>query len=130
MLLADPHHGVSESTRLLLSTMFEAVVMVADEVSLFESAGRLHSDLAVVDLALARGNAIDLVRQLRTRFPDLKIIIVSAYDEPSVSRSVLDAGADGFLVKRTIGTDLLLAADAVLAGTRYVSPTASEFPAG
>src|SRR3954463_15346052 len=121
VLVADPHHGVSDSTRMLLSTMFDAVVMVADEASLFESAGRLHSDLAVVDLALARGNAVDLVRQLRSRFPDQKIIIVSAYDEPSVRRSVLDAGANGFLVKCAIGTDLLSAADTVLAGASYVS---------
>jgi DNA-binding NarL/FixJ family response regulator len=95
-------------------------------VSLFESAGRLHSDLAIVDLALARGNAIDLVRQLRTRFPDLKIIIVSTHDEPCVARSVLEAGADGFLVKRMIGTDLLQVADAVLGGSRSVSPTTPE----
>lgn len=128
VLLADPHHGVSDSTRMLLSTMFEAVVMVADEVSLFASADRLHSDLAVVDLALTRGNGIDLVRKLRARFPDLKMIIVSAYDEPSVGRSVLDAGADGFVVKRAIGTDLLQIADAVLTGSPYGSTVATEVP--
>jgi two-component system, NarL family, response regulator DevR len=129
VLLADPHQGVSDSTRMLLSTMFEAVVMVADEVSLFESADRLHSDLAVVDLALARGNAIELVRKLRARCPDLKIIVTSTFDEPSIGRSMLDAGADGFLVKRAIGTDLLQVADAVLAGKAYVAAGATESPA-
>ena len=53
VLVADPHHGVSEGVRGLLATLFRAVVMVADEISLFESAGRLQCDLAVVDL-LAR----------------------------------------------------------------------------
>ena len=48
VLLADPHHGLSEGVRRLLATTFDAVVMVADEVSLFESAGRLQIDLAVV----------------------------------------------------------------------------------
>jgi DNA-binding NarL/FixJ family response regulator len=128
VLLADPHHGVSDSTRMLLSTMFEAVVMVADEASLFESADRLHSDLAVVDLALARGNAIELVRKLRARCPDLKIIVTSTFDEPAVGRSVLDAGADGFVIKRAIGTDLLQMADALLARAPHVSPTATEAP--
>jgi DNA-binding NarL/FixJ family response regulator len=126
VLLADPHHGVSDSTRMVLSTMFEAVVMVADEASLFESADRLHSDLAVVDLALARGNAIELVRKLRARCPDLKIIVTSTFDEPAVGRSVLDAGADGFLVKRAIGTDLLQVADAVLTGKAYVAAGATD----
>ena len=122
VLLADPNHGLSEGVRGLLATTFQAVVMVADEVSLFESAARLQSDLAVIDLALARGNALDLVRRLRDRFPTMKMIIVSVYDQWSVSRSVLEAGANGFVVKRSIATDLLAATDAVLAGERYVSP--------
>jgi two-component system secretion response regulator SsrB len=121
VLLADPHHGLSEGVRGLLATTFKAVVMVADEASLFESAGRLQSNLTVVDLALSRGNGIDLVRRLRGRFPQMKLIIISVHDQPSVSRSVLEAGADGFVVKRAIVTDLLAATDAVLAGRRYVS---------
>jgi DNA-binding NarL/FixJ family response regulator len=126
VLLAHPHHGLSEGVRGLLSTAFESVVMVVDEVSLFESAGRLHSDLAVVDLALSRGNGLDLVRRLRARFPEMKLIIVSAHDQPSVGRSVMDAGANGFVVTRAIATDLLAATDAVRAGQLYVSPAAGE----
>jgi DNA-binding NarL/FixJ family response regulator len=122
VLVADPNHRLSEGIRNLLASSFEAVVMVADEVSLFETAGRLQSDLIVVDLALSRGNALELVRRLRGRFPTMKMIIVSSYGQSSVSRSVLEAGADGFVVKRAVATDLLAATDAVLAGQRYVSP--------
>jgi two-component system nitrate/nitrite response regulator NarL len=126
VLLADPHHALSEGVRGLLATTFEAVVMVADEVSLFESARRLQSNLVVVDLALSRGNALELVRRLRGRFPTMKMIIVSVHDQSSVSRSVLEAGADGFVVKRAIATDLLAATDAVLAGQQYISPEVGE----
>jgi DNA-binding NarL/FixJ family response regulator len=124
VLLAGANHGLSEGVRSLLATAFEAVIMVADEVSLFESASRLQSDLAVVDLSLSRGNALELVRRLRKCFPAMKMVIVSAHDQPTVSRSVLEAGADGFVVKRNIATDLLAATDAVLAGEQYVSPEA------
>jgi DNA-binding NarL/FixJ family response regulator len=126
VLVADPHHAVSEGVRSLLATMFQAVVMVADEVSLFASAGRLQSDLAVIDLALSRGNAVEFVRRLRSSFPGMKMIIVSVHDRSSVSNSVLEAGANGFVAKRAIATDLLPAADAVLAGHRYVSPSVME----
>jgi DNA-binding NarL/FixJ family response regulator len=125
VLLADAHHGVSEGVRNLLATMFETVVMVADEVSLFESAGRLHSDLAVVDLALSRGNGLDFVRRLRGRFPEMKFLIVSIHDQPSVSRAVVEAGANGFVGKRGLAMHLLAAADAVLAGQQYVSTDAA-----
>jgi DNA-binding NarL/FixJ family response regulator len=126
VLLADPHHGVSEGIRNLLATMFQTVVMVADEFSLFDSARRLQSDLAVVDLALSRGNALDFVRRLRDRFPDMKLIIVSVHDQPSVGRSVVEAGAHGFVGKRLIATELLAAADAVLAGQPYVSSSMQD----
>jgi DNA-binding NarL/FixJ family response regulator len=128
VLLADPHHGVSDGIRGLLATSFEAVIMVADEVSLFESAGRLHSELAVVDLALSRGNGLELVRRLRSRFPDMKVIVVSVHDQSNVGRSVIDAGANGFVVKRSIATDLLAATDAVLAGQPYMSPAVGSHP--
>jgi DNA-binding NarL/FixJ family response regulator len=126
VLVADPHHAVSEGMRSLLATTFQAVVMVADEASLFESAGRLRSDLAIVDLALARGNAVEFVRRLRSSFPDMKMIVVSVHDRSIVSDSVLEVGADGFVAKRALATDLLPAADAVLAGHRYVSPSVME----
>ena len=130
VLLADPHHGLSEGIYNLLATTFEAVVMVADEVSLFESARHLQSKLAVVDLGLSRGNGLDLVRRLRMRFPQMKLIIVSIHDQSSVSRSVLESGANGFVVKRAIATDLLAAADAVLCGEQYVSATVTGYRTG
>lgn len=121
-LLANRHHGLTEGVRGLLETTFDVVLMVADEVSLLESATRLPVDLAVVDFSLTRGEEIGLVRRLRARCPIMKLIVVSVHDEPSVSRSALAAGADGFVLQRAIATDLLPAVDAVLAGQRYVSP--------
>lgn len=126
VLLANAHHGLSEGVRGLLSATFKAVVMVADEVSLFESAGRLQSDLVVVDLALARGNALDLIRRLCNDFPKMKVIAIGVHDQSSVGRSVLEAGANGYVVKRAIATDLLAAAAAVLDGKQYVSPDVGE----
>lgn len=130
VLLADAQHGLCEGVRCLLATAFEVIVMVADEVSLFETAARLQSDLAVVDLSLARGDGLDMVRRFRSRFPNTRMIVVSVHDQLIVSHSVLEAGANGFIVKRAIATDLLPAADAVLAGSRFVSPGIQPRDAG
>jgi DNA-binding NarL/FixJ family response regulator len=123
-LLADRHTGLTEGIRGLLETVFEAVVMVADERSLFESAERLQPTLAVVDLSLARGDSLRWLQQLRARCPNLKVVLLSVHDEPSVGRSAMAAGADGYVLKRTVATELLPAIDAVLAGQRYVSEPA------
>ena len=127
VLLADRHPGLAEGVRGLLETTFDAVVMVADEISLFESARWLHVPLAVVELSLSRGNALGMIRRIRDRFPELKLIVLSSHAEKNVQRAVIAAGANGFVLKRSIATDLLPAVDAVLAGNLYPAfPTASS----
>ena len=113
VLLADRHYGVTEGVRGLLATVFGSVVMVADEASLFEGAGRLQPDVAIVDLSLARDSSLDWLQTLRHDCPDIKVIVLSVHDERSVRDAVLKAGADAFVLKRAIATDLLNAVDAV-----------------
>jgi len=113
VLLADRHHGVTEGVRGLLETAFGSVVMVADEASLLEGAIRLRPDVAIVDLSLAKENGLGWLRTLRQRCPGLKLIVLSVHDEQSVRSAVLAAGADAFVLKRAIATDLLAAVEAV-----------------
>ena len=128
VLLAGRHHGLSEGIRGLLETVFEVVIMVADEVSLFESAKRLQANMAVVDISLAREHGLDLVRRLRAANPTLKLIITSLHDQNIVSQAALEAGADGFVLQRAIAIDLLPAVDAVRKGQRFVSSSISNQP--
>ena len=113
VLLADRHHGLAEGIRGLLETAFGTVVMVADEASLLEGAGRLRPDVAVVDLSLARDSSLGWLRELRRRCPDLKVIVLSVHDEQAVRRAAMEAGADAFVLKRAIATDLLAAVERV-----------------
>ncbi len=125
VLLADRHHGLTEGVRGLLATAFGSVVMVADEASLFEGAGRLQPDMAIVDLSLARDNSLHWLQVLRESCPDLKVIVLSVHDEQSVRDAVLRAGADAFVLKRAIATDLLSAVDAVSRGPIYTNTNPS-----
>jgi DNA-binding NarL/FixJ family response regulator len=111
VLLADRHHGLTEGIRGLLETAFGSVVMVADETSLLDGAGRLKPDVAVVDLSLARDSSLGWLQALRGRCPGVKVIVLSVHDEPNVRRAALEAGADAFVLKRAIPTDLLPAVD-------------------
>jgi len=113
VLLADRHHGLTEGVRGLLATAFESVVMVADEASLIEGAGRLQPDVAIVDLSLARDSSLTWLQALRRGCPEIKVIVVSVHDERSVRDAVLKAGADAFVLKRAMATELLHAVDAV-----------------
>ena len=106
-----------EGVRGLLETEFEAVVVVGDEVSLFESVRQLHVALAVVDLSLRRGDGLGLIRRIRSDFPRLKLIVLSVHEEKNVEFAAIEAGANGFVLKRSIAMDLLPTIDAVLTGS-------------
>lgn len=104
VLVADRHHALTEGVRALLETAFGTVVMVADGASLLDAADRLRPDVVVLDLSL--GGAPSL-RALRERCPACKVVVVSVHDERTVRAVVMEAGADAFVVKRAIATDLL-----------------------
>jgi DNA-binding NarL/FixJ family response regulator len=122
VLLADRHHGLIEGIHGLLETTFETVVMVADEHSLMETAERMRPDVIVADLSLVVASGFGWLRRLLAQSPASKVILLSVHDESAVVKSALQAGASGFVLKRTIASDLLTAVDAVLIGERYISP--------
>src|SRR5512138_1721009 len=95
VLLADRHHGVSEGVRGLLETTFSSVFMVADQTSLFDGAARLCPTLVVVDLSLAKGDVTALLRGVRARAPNAKVLLLSVHDERAVTSALVSAGADG-----------------------------------
>jgi two-component system secretion response regulator SsrB len=116
VLVADRHHGLTEGVRGLLETAFDTVVMVADEASMLAGAERLRPDMAVVDLSLARDSGLGWLRAVRACCPDLKVIVLSVHDEDTVRRAAMEAGADAFVLKRAIATDLLATVDALRRG--------------
>ncbi len=123
VLLADSHQNMLESIRSLLETVFEVVVMVADQKSLLDSLDRISPDLVVVDLSLPNTQETNIVRRIKSHKPELKIIILSVHDEQSAVDDCLDAGALGFVLKRTATNDLIPAVWDVLKGRTYVSPS-------
>jgi two-component system secretion response regulator SsrB len=125
VLLADRHHGLTEGVRGLLETTFGTVVMVADEASLLDGAARLGPDLAVVDLSLARDGGLGWLRAVRKRCPGLRVIVLSVHDENCVRDAAMAAGADAFVLKRAILTDLLPAVESLRAIGRAAAPAGS-----
>jgi DNA-binding NarL/FixJ family response regulator len=63
---------------------------------------------------------------LKERYPDLRVLVLRVHDEPAVVSLILDAGASGYVLKRTAATDLLPAVEVALRGGTYVSPTLSK----
>jgi len=121
VLLADNHQNMLEGVRSLLESLFETVFMVADEASLLEAAEKLKPDLIVADLSLPVTKEINIVRRLKTAFPQIKLIILSIHDEQAAFGECIEAGARGIVLKRRAVDDLIPAVEAVLKGGTYIS---------
>lgn len=122
LLLADRHMGVLEGEHGLLRNLFDSVVMVADAASLTPAIADFHPDLVVMDLSLNRGQETNLVGRLMAAHPDLRLVLLSAYGQPSIAELFIAAGVAGFVVRSAVGTDLFPAVEAAIAGGTYVSP--------
>jgi DNA-binding NarL/FixJ family response regulator len=121
-LLADRHVGMLGGVHSLLATLFETVLMVADEQSLMEAVTTFKPDLVVVDLSLSRAGEANIAKRLMGCHPDLRVIVLSVHDEPTVIGQMLTVGVAGFVLKRAAATDLLPAVQEVLRGGSYVGP--------
>jgi len=128
VLLADSHQNMLAGIRTLLESMFERVFMVADEASLLEAAEKINPDLIIADLSLPVTKEINIARRLHKTYPDIKLIIMSVHDELTAIQECIEAGAAGFVLKRTAVDDLVPAIKGVLRGTVYISPSIRSGP--
>lgn len=122
VLLADSHLNMLGGVYSLLDSMFETVLMVADERSLADAITTSRPDLVVVDLSLPGDGEVNIARRLLERHPDLRVIVLSVHDEPAIAAQLLSAGVAGFVLKRAAATDLIPAVQEVLGGRAYVCP--------
>ena len=122
VILADRHLGVLGGVHSLLDAMFETVLMVADERSLVDAITKFMPDLVVVDLSLPGEGEANIAKRLLQCHPELRLIVLSVHDEPTVVDQMLSVGVAGFVLKRAAATDLLVAVQEVLRGGTYVCP--------
>jgi len=120
LLVADSHLSMLGGVHGLLDSLFETVLMVADERSLEDAVTTFKPDLVIVDLSLPREGGTNIARQLLAQHPDMRLIVLSIHDEPTVVGQMLSAGVAGFVLKRAAATDLIPAIKEVLEGGTYV----------
>jgi DNA-binding NarL/FixJ family response regulator len=108
LLLVDDDAGFRSTLRQLLEQRVEAQVL--GEAGSGEEAIRLTNelrpDVVLMDLAMPRMNGLEATRQLKARWPDLAVVILTVHDEDVYRRTAFAAGATAFLQKKMLGVDL------------------------
>jgi DNA-binding NarL/FixJ family response regulator len=126
LIIADSHTEVLFGIRNLLESLFDAILMVADERSLLAATEKSNPDLILVDLSMRVTSEANIARRIKKSFPETKFIVLSVHDELAAAEECVEAGAHGFVLKRSAVDDLVPAVKAILRGETYVSPGVDE----
>ncbi|MRV73699.1 response regulator [Duganella sp. FT92W] len=128
VLLVDDHAIARNGVRLMLGT--------ADGISVDGEAGNAAEalqllaaaefDVALVDIQMPGKNGLDLLRQLRSDYPRMAVLMLSTYSEDIYAVRALKAGAAGYLTKDAPTSTLVMAVRKAAAGGKHVSPALLE----
>ena len=118
VIVVDDHALHRDGTRQILAAHPDLQV-VGDAASGEEAlalVNKLHPGVVLMDIRLPGMNGIEVTRQLTRDHPDVRVLMVSAYDEDEYVRGALEAGAAGYLRKTAPGRELVEAVRAVASG--------------
>jgi DNA-binding NarL/FixJ family response regulator len=125
VFLLDDHEIVRRGIKELLEG--EPDIVVVGESGLADEAARripaLRPDVAILDARLPDGSGIDVCREIRSRDPDIKALILTSYDDDEALFAAIMAGAAGYTLKQVKGNDLVETVRRVAAGQSTLDPS-------
>lgn len=128
VLIADDHPVVRRGLRQMLDAEqdLDVVVEAKDGHEVIEQSARVAWDVAVLDYNMPGKGGIELVKELRRRYPERPVLVLSMYPEDRYALRLLKAGAAGYLNKESAADELVGALRKVAGGGRYVSAALGE----
>jgi DNA-binding NarL/FixJ family response regulator len=128
VLLADDHAMVRQGIRQFLESAEDITVVAeaSDGARALELVEELKPDIALLDVQMPTMSGVEATRQIKARFKGVRVLILTAYDDDPYVFALLQAGADGYLLKTAGVDDLLCAVRAVYRGEPVLSPEVTE----
>ncbi len=129
VLLADDHALLREGLRALLSNDGDLRIVgeATDGLEAVEAALDTGPDVVLMDVTLPSLNGIDATRRITQQRPDIRVLVLTMYDDAQTVDRALRAGAKGYVVKDAGATTVAEAIRAVARGEVYLSPEVSGY---
>ena len=122
VIMADDHSLIMAGLRKLVEADCDVVATVEDGRALLEAAERINPDLILLDISMPLLNGLDAARQLSKIVPECKLIFLTMHANPSYATEAFQAGASGYLLKRSAASELQQAIRSALSGQYYLTP--------
>ena len=131
ILIAEDHQTVREGVKLLLASQpdMEVIGEAGDGREVIELAERLHPSIVLMDISMPELNGLVATAKLKRIMPEIKILILSRHTDDAYLRELIQAGANGYVLKQSAPGELIRAVRAVAGGCYYLDPalTSSAF---
>jgi two-component system response regulator NreC len=124
ILIADDHAVVRAGLRTLLATD-PAIELVGEANGGYEAldlADKARPDILLLDLSMPDLDGISVTRQIRSRVPEARVLILTVHEEQALLREAIRAGASGYILKQAAEGELLSAIHVLMRGDMYVDP--------
>lgn len=128
VIIIDDHPIVLEGLKRLLSGKPDIVLAGSYENGLsgLEAIKTIQPDVLLLDINLPDINGITLCKQIRGKYKDLKIIALSVHNERPVIKSMLQNGVNGYVLKNSVGNEIIQAIHAAQQGEVYLCSKTQE----
>jgi two-component system, NarL family, response regulator NreC len=125
LMIADDHAILRSGLRLLVNAEadMEVVAEAPDGEGAVQAAQETRPDVALMDLTMPRTGGMRALQEIVRDCPRTRVLVLTMHDDPAYLRSVLSAGASGYVLKRSVDAELLTAIRAVHRGGTFVDPS-------
>ena len=124
IVLADDHVLFCEGIKRIINDNpdLEVVGEARDGIQLLELLKSATPDLIILDISMPNIRGIEATREIKVKYPNLKVLILTMHKDKNYLYHSLSAGADGYLLKEDADTDLFYAINAIREGRSYITP--------
>ncbi|MBE2183550.1 MAG: response regulator transcription factor [Anaerolineae bacterium] len=122
IVIADDHAILRSGLRLLLSNQpdFEVIGEAENGLDALKQLESLHPDLLLLDLNMPQATGLEVLAQAKTLSPETRILVLTMHDDSANLRQALGAGASGYVLKKAVDSELVMAIRAVIRGELFI----------
>ena len=129
ILLVDDHILVRQGIRRILEENADLRVVgeLQDGLELLAALKLMQPHLVILDVSMPQLGGIEATRVIKTRYPDIKVLILTLHNRREYVDQASLAGADGYLLKDEMDKELLSAIEVLRQGSTYMSPLLGHY---
>jgi DNA-binding NarL/FixJ family response regulator len=128
VVIVEDHRLFREGLKSLLAdkSSFDIVGEAGDGLEALRCVRKRRPNLVLLDISMPKMNGISVMREIKSQFPEIKILALTIHESDHYVLEAFEAGADGYCLKDAGRRELMVAITSVLEGKKYISPTISD----